>query len=97
MPAGVWCGVAELRDDAIAAELHEVSARLGQDAAQLARLAESVATRSVIDQALGVLMDQNRCDAGQAFETLRRASNNRNVKLRDLAAEIVASVAERPP
>lgn len=41
-------------------------------------------------------MDQNRCDAKQAFEVLRQASNNRNIKLRDIAAEIVTAVSSEP-
>jgi AmiR/NasT family two-component response regulator len=40
-------------------------------------------------------MAESRCDADQAFGTLRRASNNRNLKLRDLAAEIVMRVGGR--
>jgi AmiR/NasT family two-component response regulator len=55
----------------------------------------------VIDQAIGIVMAESRCDADQAFGTLRRASNNRNMKLRDLAAEIVLRVgggpSPRPP
>ncbi len=36
-------------------------------------------------------------DAGAAFDLLRRASQNRNVKLRDLAAEIVTAVSGKSP
>jgi AmiR/NasT family two-component response regulator len=42
----------------------------------------------VIDQALGVVMGQNRCTADEAFDILRTISQNRNGKLRDVAAEI---------
>jgi AmiR/NasT family two-component response regulator len=41
-------------------------------------------------------MAESRCDADQAFAMLTRASNNRNIKLRDLATEIVTQVAGRP-
>jgi AmiR/NasT family two-component response regulator len=41
-------------------------------------------------------MAESRCDAEHAFATLSRASNNRNMKLRDLAAEIVSRVGGRP-
>jgi AmiR/NasT family two-component response regulator len=42
-------------------------------------------------------MAESRCNADQAFAMLNRASNNRNIKLRDLATEIVAQVGGRPP
>lgn len=54
------------------------------------QLSNGLSSRSEIDQAIGILMAESRCDADTAFTTLARASNNRNVKLRDLAAEIVA-------
>jgi transcriptional regulator with GAF, ATPase, and Fis domain len=62
-----------------------------------AQLEQALQSRSVIDQAIGIVMAESRCDAGQAFATLTRASNNRNMKLRDLATEIVARVGGRPP
>ncbi|GGL90447.1 transcription antitermination regulator [Streptomyces fumigatiscleroticus] len=66
--------------------------------AQFSRdLERAIASRTVIDQALGILMAQQRCTAEQALAILARASQNRNVKLRDLAAGIVTSVSGRPP
>jgi AmiR/NasT family two-component response regulator len=56
-----------------------------------------VHSRSAIDQAMGIVMAESRCDADQAFATLTRASNNRNLKLRGLATEIVTRVGGRPP
>ncbi|WP_448609342.1 GAF and ANTAR domain-containing protein [Geodermatophilus sp. URMC 60] len=57
-------------------------------------------TRATIGQAVGLLMAQERCTAEQAFELLRIASQRRNVKLRDVAAGIVAAfeegLADRP-
>ena len=50
-------------------------------------------SRSVIDQAMGIVMAQNRCDADAAFAILTRASQNRNVKLRDVAGGIVAGIS----
>lgn len=49
------------------------------------------------EQAIGIIMSQNRCDAEEAFDVLRGASNNRNVKLRDLATEIVIAFCGQPP
>ncbi|MGX5655848.1 GAF and ANTAR domain-containing protein [Geodermatophilus nigrescens] len=51
-------------------------------------------SRAVIEQAKGVLMAQRRVDADAAFDLLRDASQRYNRKLRDIAAGIVASVAQ---
>jgi len=59
-------------------------------------LEQALATRSTIDQALGVLMSQNRCTRDAAFGILRRASQNRNVKLRDVAATIIERFTGHP-
>jgi AmiR/NasT family two-component response regulator len=53
---------------------------------------EAMESRSVIDQAIGIVMAQNRCDAATAFGLLRTASQNRNVKLRVVASDIVDSL-----
>ena len=65
-------------------------------AADLAHhMQEAMASRSVIEQAKGIIMAQNRCDAEAAFDVLRRASQGRNVKIRDLAADLVERVGTR--
>ena len=47
--------------------------------------------RTVIDLAVGIIMGQNRCGSQEeAVAILKTASNHRNMKLRDLAAELVA-------
>jgi AmiR/NasT family two-component response regulator len=51
----------------------------------------------VIYQALGVIMAQERCTQARAFEILRAASQNSNVKLRDIASAIVTRVSGEPP
>jgi GAF domain-containing protein len=50
-------------------------------------------TRRIIDLALGVLMERARCNADQAFTLLRKQSQATNVKLREIAREIVETVA----
>jgi GAF domain-containing protein len=68
------------------------------DQVQLTRnLETAMASRSVIDQALGIIMGQNRCTDTDAFEILRRASNHRNIKLREVAHEIVTRISGQPP
>jgi GAF domain-containing protein len=65
-----------------------------QDTANFAAdMQAAMASRAVIEQAKGVIMAQNRCDADRAFEILRQASMGRNVKLRQLAASLVDQVA----
>jgi transcriptional regulator with GAF, ATPase, and Fis domain len=75
-----------------------VSARRHAEARDLAgQLNQALISRAVIDHAIGILMAESHCSADQAFEVLKRASNNRRMKLRDLAAEIVTRVSGHPP
>jgi GAF domain-containing protein len=74
-----------------------VAVRLASYTALVDQLRASLATRAVIDQALGVIMAQNRCHQAQAFALLRGASQRRNIKLRRLAEEIVANVSGQRP
>jgi GAF domain-containing protein len=57
------------------------------------QLEQAMASRAVIEQAKGVLMAQAGCTADEAFARLRAASQRENVKLRDVAARVVAGVA----
>jgi GAF domain-containing protein len=61
------------------------------------QLAEAMVSSSVIDQAVGILMSQQRCNGATAFDLLRRASQNRNRKLRDIAAGVITNVSGEPP
>ncbi|GAA3730796.1 GAF and ANTAR domain-containing protein [Salinactinospora qingdaonensis] len=55
-------------------------------------LERAMDSRAVIDRAIGIVMAQARCDADVAFERLRTASNNQNIKLREIAARVVEQV-----
>jgi transcriptional regulator with GAF, ATPase, and Fis domain len=46
-------------------------------------------SRAVIGQACGLLMERYKVDASQAFAILTRYSSSENIKLRDVAAELV--------
>lgn len=61
------------------------------------QLGEALASRWDIDQAIGVLMAQQRCSATSATSILRTASQTRNRKLRDMATDIVTTVGGQPP
>jgi hypothetical protein len=49
----------------------------------------------VIDQAKGILMEQHRVSAEEAFELLRRQSQRENRELRELAEELVDRARQR--
>lgn len=53
-----------------------------------AALHRSLSTRDVIGQAKGILMERERLSAGQAFDRLRRASQQLNLKLTDIARRL---------
>lgn len=79
-----------------AARALALALRLSDQAEMTHHMQMALASRSTIDQALGILMAQNRCNADQAFAILRDASHHRNVKLRDVAADVVTSVSGEP-
>jgi GAF domain-containing protein len=74
-----------------------LAVRMAERSEMSAHLQAALASRAVIDQAMGIVMGQNRCTADEAFEVLRSISQNRNVKLRDIAAAMVTSVSGHPP
>jgi GAF domain-containing protein len=80
-----------------AAGVLALALRLASCADQNDQLRSSIVSRAVIDQALGVIMATERCPQDKAFAMLRSVSQNNNVKLRDLAADIVTSVSGEPP
>jgi GAF domain-containing protein len=71
--------------------------RLASYVALTDQMRSSLASRALIDQALGVIMAQERCGQARAFAILRAASQNANVKLREIAGAIVTSVSGEPP
>ncbi len=71
--------------------------RLASHAALIDQLRSSLASRGIIDQALGIIMAREHCIQDRAFAILRAASQNSNVKLRDIASSVVTSVTGEPP
>jgi len=57
-----------------------------------AQLREALASRDVIGQAKGIIMERERVDPDVAFDILKNLSQRRNRKLRDIAQDIVNSV-----
>ncbi|GGM13738.1 transcriptional regulator [Nakamurella endophytica] len=67
-------------------------ARLGVQAGQdLAGMRAAMASRAVIEQAKGILMERNGITADEAFTVLTRASQRANTKLRDVARQLVST------
>ncbi|HWJ60792.1 MAG TPA: GAF and ANTAR domain-containing protein [Acidimicrobiales bacterium] len=58
-------------------------------------LHEAMRSRAQIEQAKGVIMGATSCSADEAFAQLRRQSQFENVKLRDIAHEIVRRTEKR--
>ncbi|MET1006131.1 MAG: ANTAR domain-containing protein [Propionibacteriaceae bacterium] len=54
-------------------------------------LRAAVTSRHVIGQAQGILMERYHVDADRAFVVLRRYSQDRNIKLRVIAEQVIAT------
>jgi GAF domain-containing protein len=72
------------------AEIHDRTVTL------VTQLNEALLSRSVIDQARGILIARTGCTADDAIDTLKQRSQRENRKLRDIAAEIVNDATAHP-
>ena len=59
------------------------------------QLRDALASRDIIGQAKGILMERSDLTADEAFDEMRSESQSKNRKLRDIAEEIVAKVLKR--
>ncbi|RKO20948.1 ANTAR domain-containing protein [Pseudarthrobacter phenanthrenivorans] len=79
------------------AEQAAVSLRLVLRITQLGEarndLSNALQSRTVIDMAIGAIMAENRCSRDAAFSILTKASSTRNIKLREVAASVIASIS----
>jgi GAF domain-containing protein len=73
---------------AIAVGNAEAAARASDDVLNMRR---AMASRGVIEQAKGILMERYKITAEQAFTLLTHASQRANVKLRDVAEELTST------
>lgn len=85
---------ADDRELGLALAAHAAIAMSG--AHQIDTLHLAVDGRTVIGQALGILMERFDIDADQAFALLKRLSQDSNRRIRDLALELVAT-RKMPP
>lgn len=79
--------VAELFASHAAIALHQ--------AREVQHLNQALESRKVIGQALGIVMERYGLDEDHAFSFLLRASSHSNIKLRDIASELVDDVRQR--
>jgi two-component system, response regulator / RNA-binding antiterminator len=89
-PAGPvdWESLSALRTRLVAlSHNHEAYSLLATEAGQLRQALNS---RVAIEQAKGIIMAERRCGPAEAFEVLDQAARRSNIKLRDLAAKLVA-------
>ncbi|MEU5259543.1 ANTAR domain-containing protein [Amycolatopsis sp. NPDC021455] len=61
------------------------------------QLREALSSQPVIEQAKGMVMLLRGCGAAEAFDVLVVVSQRSNVKLRDVAAVVVAAGSEAGP
>lgn len=74
-----------------------VREQLEEQAALNRQLREAVASRPLIDQALGIVMALRGCTASEAFDALRQDSQQANQPVREIAAGLVSAATGRPP
>ncbi|MFC3300161.1 ANTAR domain-containing protein [Arthrobacter agilis] len=60
---------------------------------EVEQLQEALISRGVIDQAKGILMGRYRCTGDEAFDRLRKMSNDSNVRIHDVARALVYQVS----
>ncbi|MFI7493824.1 GAF and ANTAR domain-containing protein [Kocuria sp. M4R2S49] len=60
-------------------------------------LTAAMRSRTAIDLAVGILMGRRRCTQHEAFAQLRATSNQHNIPVREIAAQLVAEVNGGPP
>ncbi len=59
----------------------------------IAQLHDAIESRTIIGQATGIIMAQRRCSPDEALNVLIKISNQRNIKLREVARTLVEATA----
>ncbi|CAN5517607.1 GAF and ANTAR domain-containing protein [soil metagenome] len=74
----------------------EAAGERADDEHRVANLHEALKTRELIGQAQGILIERERITGDQAFDVLRRASQHLNIKIREVAQNLI-DTGETPP
>jgi hypothetical protein len=86
-------GVVDRAKAAILVSMANLALRLAHshedEERRAANLHAALSSRETIGEALGILIERERITAQQAFDILRRASQHLNVKLREVAQNLV--------
>ncbi|MCC5033900.1 ANTAR domain-containing protein [Streptomyces sp. WAC 00631] len=64
---------------------------------EIAQLRQALRSRGVIDQAIGIVQAERRCNPEDAFQLLVDVSQRTNLKLRDIAGALVRLAETAPP
>jgi GAF domain-containing protein len=73
------------------AQVYDSAIRLAE------QLRDAIKTREIIGEAKGILMAQEGVSEDEAFDMLKRVSQNQNVKLRDIAHKVVDEAVKKAP
>ncbi|MBO0871242.1 MAG: ANTAR domain-containing protein, partial [Micromonosporaceae bacterium] len=73
------------------------AARVQRLEGEVAGLRRAMRTRGLIEQAKGMLAERFSCDPEQAFEYLSKLSQDANVRVTDIAADVVGAPRPAPP
>ena len=68
----------------------------GQAQRTATQLQDSIAARAITDQAKGILIHALGCGADEALAHLRRLAQRRNLKVTEVAAEVIAAYGGGP-
>ncbi|SEQ45357.1 GAF and ANTAR domain-containing protein [Microlunatus flavus] len=71
--------------------------RLTRDTRLIDQMEEALRSRTVIDQAMGIIMGQQRCTAATAFELLRRESQTSHRRVSEVATDLVRGTTGEDP
>jgi GAF domain-containing protein len=96
---GGFDGEARLRAEVFAGQASTaltLALRFNDHAERSRQLVEALHARSVIDQAVGILMAQQSCDGRTAFALLRARSQSANRKLRQVAIDVIERATGLP-
>jgi GAF domain-containing protein len=85
---------ADDRDDGLALAAHIAVAVAASQ--QVEQLSLALDTRTMIGQAVGILTERYQVDPQVAFKVLTRVSSHHNIKLRDVARQLI-DTGELPP
>jgi hypothetical protein len=76
---------------------HPLAQRLADTADFTRDLQTALTSRGIIDQAIGAVMQQMQCTEEEAFDVLRRLSQETNIKFRDVCTRLMTDIAGQPP